>query len=281
MVTPLRYPGSKNKLYLYMRYLVESNSIKTYVEPFVGGGSLACKLLLNGDVDRVIINDYDRSVYAFWYCVFYDTASLIQMIRDTEVTIEEWHRQRDILKTRSTNDNLLELGFSMLFCNRTNRSGILTAGVMGGLRQDGNCKLDCRFNKEKIIEKINVLSKLRDQVSVYNLDVNDFLNEIELSEDVLIFLDPPYYVKGPALYAESFKEACHSRLSNTLKSLKNTKWVLTYDKVDEVAILYEGFDKIDFCLNYSAARRVLATEVMYFSSVVDKGTYKMYLKQPE
>ena len=189
MVTPLRYPGSKNKLYTYIRHLVEVNSTKTYVEPFVGGGSLACKLLLNGDVDRIIINDYDRSVYAFWYCVFNDTDRLINKIRDTDITIEEWHRQKAILKTRVTNDNLLDLGFAMLFCNRTNRSGILTAGVIGGLKQDGKYKLDCRFNKEKLIKMIEELSLYKGRVEVHNKDAVELLTSGEYDlTDALIFL---------------------------------------------------------------------------------------------
>lgn len=280
MVTPLRYSGSKNKLYTYIRHLVEVNSTKTYVEPFVGGGSLACKLLLNGDVDRIIINDYDRSVYAFWYCVFNDTDRLINKIRDTDITIEEWHRQKAILKTRITNDTLLDLGFAMLFCNRTNRSGILTAGVIGGLKQDGKYKLDCRFNKEKLIKMIEELSLYKGRVEVHNKDAVELLTSGEYDlKDALIFLDPPYFDKGRRLYVKSYTTDCHVGLAKMLKgSLQNAKWVLTYDKVPDIARLYEGVDSLNFCLHYSAGNRVIGTEVMYFSNTVVKGKYEEYLK---
>lgn len=282
MVTPLRYPGSKNKLYTYIRHLVEVNSTKTYVEPFVGGGSLACKLLLNGDVDRIIINDYDRSVYAFWYCVFNDTDRLINKIRDTDITIEEWHRQKAILKTRITNDTLLDLGFAMLFCNRTNRSGILTAGVIGGLKQDGKYKLDCRFNKEKLIKMIEELSLYKGRVEVHNKDAVELLTSGEYDlKDALIFLDPPYFDKGRRLYVKSYTTDCHVGLAKMLKgSLQNAKWVLTYDKVPDIARLYEGVDSLNFCLHYSANKRVVGTEVMYFSKNLVKGKYEDYLKLP-
>ena len=281
VVSPLRYPGSKNKLYPYIKHLVEVNSTRCFIEPFVGGGSLACKLLLNGDVGKVIINDLDKSIYAFWYCVFFDTDRLVEKIRDTEITIEEWHKQKAILKAKDSVGDLLTLGFSMLFCNRTNRSGILTAGVIGGLKQDGSCKLDCRFNKVKIIEKIENLSKLKDRVEVYNLDVNELLGNLDLGFDTLVFLDPPYFVKGPDLYVESFKEACHNRLATTLKEeLRDVKWVLTYDNASEVERIYEGIDNLKYYLNYSAARRVLGVENMFFSSVIDKGKYSELLKQP-
>lgn len=282
MVTPLRYPGSKNKLYTYIRHLVEVNSTKTYVEPFVGGGSLACKLLLNGDVDRIIINDYDRSVYAFWYCVFNDTDRLINKIRDTDITIEEWHRQKAILKTRITNDNLLDLGFAMLFCNRTNRSGILTAGVIGGLKQDGKDKLDCRFNKEKLIKMIEELSLYKGRVEVHNKDAVELLISGEYDfKDALIFLDPPYFDKGRRLYVKSYTTDCHVGLAKVLKgSLQSAKWVLTYDNVPDISKLYEGVDSLEFCLHYSANKRVVGTEVMYFSNKLVKGNYEDYLKLP-
>ena len=281
VVSPLRYPRSKNKLYLYIKHLVEVNSTRCYIEPFVGGGSLACKLLLNDDVDKIVINDLDKSIYAFWYCVFFDTDRLVEKIRSTEITIEEWHRQKATLKAKDSVEDLVTLGFAMLFCNRTNRSGILTAGVIGGLKQDGSCKLDCRFNKVKIIEKIENLSKLKDKVEVYNLDVNELLGVLDLGVDTLVFLDPSYYVKGPDLYVESFKEACHNRLATTLKEeLKDVKWVLTYDNASEIERIYEGVDNLKYYLNYSAAKRVLGVENMFFSSVIDKGNYSGLLKQP-
>jgi len=277
----LRYPGSKNKLYPYIKHLVGVNSTRCFIEPFVGGGSLACNLLLNGDVDKVIINDLDKSVYAFWYCVYFDTDRLVEKIRNTEITIEQWHEQKAILKAKDSVKDLLTLGFALLFCNRTNRSGILTAGVIGGLKQDGSYKLDCRFNKVKIIEKIENLSKLKDKVEVYNLDVNDLLSLLDLGIDTLVFLDPPYYVKGPELYVESFKETCHNRLATTLKGrLKDVKWVLTYDNAGEIERIYDGIDNLKYYLNYSGARRVLGIENMFFSRLIDKGSYSEFLKQP-
>ncbi|WP_243122397.1 hypothetical protein [Clostridium septicum] len=58
-----------------------------------------------------------------------------------------------VIQENKENESLLSLGFSTLFLNRTNRSGIIKAGVIGGKEQNGNYKLDCRFNKEEIIKK--------------------------------------------------------------------------------------------------------------------------------
>ncbi|WP_192881119.1 MULTISPECIES: hypothetical protein [unclassified Photorhabdus] len=72
----------------------------------------------------------------------------------TSVTIEEWHKQREIQNNKD-NYNDFELGFSSFFLNRTNRSGIiLKAGVIGGgVEQKSKYSLDCRFNKKGLIDQ--------------------------------------------------------------------------------------------------------------------------------
>jgi DNA-methyltransferase len=170
----------------------------------------------------------------------------------------------------------------MLFCNRTNRSGILTAGVIGGLKQDGKYKLDCRFNKEKLIKMIEELSLYKGRVEVHNKDAVELLTSGEYDfKDALIFLDPPYFDKGRRLYVKSYTTDCHVGLAKVLKgSLQSAKWVLTYDNVPDISKLYEGVDSLEFCLHYSANKRVVGTEVMYFSNNLVKGKYEDYLKLP-
>ena len=89
-LTPLRYPGGKSQLYDYALQLLEDNNLIgcTYSEPFAGGCGLALKLLLNGRVSRVILNDIDRSIYAFWWSVLNDHDNLIDLDNTTPVKIE-------------------------------------------------------------------------------------------------------------------------------------------------------------------------------------------------
>lgn len=156
--SPLRYPGGKTRLINLVKDVINLNELNggVYIEPYAGGASLALSLIIDGCMDRVVINDYDRSIYAFWECALHQTESLIEKIIDTPVTIEEWKRQRDIQKNKAT-ASVLDLGFSTFFLNRTNRSGILKAGVIGGLEQAGAYKIDARFNKDVLIKKYRVL----------------------------------------------------------------------------------------------------------------------------
>ncbi|ENV4673974.1 DNA adenine methylase, partial [Streptococcus pyogenes] len=193
-ISPLRYPGGKSQVYDYVRELVIANDAITYIEPYMGGMGIALKLLLNNNVHKIMVNDYDKAIYAFWYSVLNYTEQLIEKINTTPITIDEWKLQREVQKNKNNCDDLLTLGFSTLFLNRTNRSGIIKAGVIGGLKQDGNYKLDCRFNKEKTIKKIKLIASYKKQIKLYNMDAEKFIRlNITKTKNSFTFFDPPYY----------------------------------------------------------------------------------------
>lgn len=205
--SPLRYPGGKSKLTAYVVETLKLNELEggTYVEPFAGGCAIAWYVLLEGYVENVWINDLDPAIHAFWYSVLNRTDDLCQLIETTDVTIEEWHIQKAIYTNDSTNS--LELGFATFFLNRTNRSGIIKAGVIGGLEQNGNYLLDCRFNKERLIEQIRAIAARRDNIILTKLDATQFIDEYLSSIDgpCLVNIDPPYYIKGKGLYQNFFE----------------------------------------------------------------------------
>ncbi|HEP1675543.1 TPA: DNA adenine methylase, partial [Streptococcus pyogenes] len=209
-ISPLRYPGGKSQVYDYVRELVIANDAITYIEPYMGGMGIALKLLLNNNVHKIMVNDYDKAIYAFWYSVLNYTEQLIEKINTTPITIDEWKLQREVQKNKNNCDDLLTLGFSTLFLNRTNRSGIIKAGVIGGLKQDGNYKLDCRFNKEKTIKKIKLIASYKKQIKLYNMDAEKFIRlNITKTKNSFTFFDPPYYTKGPGLYTNFYNHENH------------------------------------------------------------------------
>lgn len=60
--SPLRYPGGKTKIAPMVKLLIEKSGMKnvTYVEPFAGGAGVSLELLFSGEVDHIVINDYDK-----------------------------------------------------------------------------------------------------------------------------------------------------------------------------------------------------------------------------
>lgn len=266
--SPLRYPGGKYKLYRYISELVKENECSTYIEPFCGGAALAFELLFNKAVKRIIINDFDYSIYCFWKSVLDDTDNFLQKISDTNVTIEEWHRQKRI-RDHIDDYTQLDIGFSTFFLNRTNRSGIIDkAGPIGGLSQAGNYPIDCRFNKATLANQITRIAQQRDEIALYNLEALDFIDEVILhTRKSFVFFDPPYYGKGPELYTNFYTHGDHVNLSLAiLQKMKNRKWIVTYDNINEIKSMYATVDGIEFRLQYTLQEKKAGSEVMFFSS---------------
>lgn len=266
--SPLRYPGGKGRLSDYFKKIYEANSLcgGGYVEPYAGGASVALSLLIDGYASKVIINDIDSSIYAFWYSVINKTEELCRLINDTPVNVKTWDLQRRIQKEREKHD-LLELGFSTFFLNRTNRSGILNAGVIGGKAQLGKWQIDARFNKNELISRIQRISHHREKVKLHNLDAMRLIEQIidELPEKTFIYFDPPYYMKGKDLYLNFYGKDDHISVANKINKINLQKWVVTYDHVGFINELYKKYRKMKYILNYSVSRPSKGEELMIFS----------------
>lgn len=266
--TPLRYPGGKGRFTNYIAELLELNGVVDghYVEPFAGGAGVAFSLLFSEQVKHIHINDIDENIYAFWYSALYHTEDLCRLIQDTPVSIEVWLRQRDV-KKYPEDHSLLKRGFATFFLNRTNRSGILNAGVIGGLKQAGKWKLDARYNKEDLIARVKKVGMFSQRVSLHSMDACEYIRTVlsEVKADALVYLDPPYYVKGGELYQNSFDHKEHERLAAQVKKIpSNLKWIVSYDNVDEIKKMYADFQQEEFTLNYSARTHCKGSEVLIF-----------------
>ena len=251
--SPLRYPGGKSRLIDFIKSIIDHNDLRngTYIEPFSGGAAIALSLAIDGYMERVVINDFDRSIYAFWYSILNYTELFIDRIKNTQLTIEEWNNQRTVQHDKH-NVDLFDLGFSTFFLNRTNRSGVLKAGVIGGLNQTGNYKIDARYNIEQLIERIQHIACHRDKFILHNYDAIDLLHRYRnIARRNLVYLDPPYYIKGRELYVNFFKDEDHIALSQTIQRRTNMNWVITYDKHPFIEKLYGNSKSLSYSLPYS------------------------------
>jgi DNA adenine methylase len=263
--SPLRYPGGKTKLTEYVKALVRHNRLMggQYVEPYAGGASIALELAIQEYVEHVHINDLDRSVWAFWHSVLEDTDSLCAMIADTPVTMDVWFAQRDIQKKKISATPLL-LGFSTFFLNRTNRSGILNAGVIGGKNQTGNFKIDARFAKDELIRRITAIAQNRARITLHNLDAVELLDTVvsELPDNTLVYLDPPYYVKGGDLYEHHYQHDDHVEVAEAAGRIRQ-HCMISYDDVPEIRELYSEYQFVNYSLSYCAQNRYRGTEAIF------------------
>lgn len=275
--SPLRYPGGKNKLSAFIAKICIDNNINGhYVEPYSGGASVALFLLLEGFVNKITINDKDRSIYAFWFCVLNKTKQLCELIQNTELTIEEWRKQKEIQNNKKTAD-LLDLGFSTFYLNRTNRSGIINAGVMGGIEQNGNYLMDCRFNKTELIERIKKIAKKKSQIRLYKKDAIILIDKIQqeaIDENMVFYFDPPYYLKASTLYMNHYQDNSHLNVSEKIKSIRNIKWIVSYDNVPEIQNLYSDCSKKEYSFKHTAYNSRVGQEILFFSPTLKKPNIK-------
>lgn len=267
-LSPLRYPGGKTKLYDKVVSLLKQNKLQDviYVEPFCGGCGLAVKLLLSGDVSSIVINDINPSIYAFWYCVLNKTDELCSRITECNVTIEERDKQILILKDVK-NYSTIDIGFATLFLNRTNISGILNAGPVGGREQAGKDKLDARFKKTVLKDKIIAIADKKQKISLYNLDVFDFVGKVlpkYESSQLFLNFDPPYVKNGQELYLNHFSPKDHRRLRDQISQC-NQHWIVTYDYNQSILDLYSSFNYERIQLNHSAGTMKKGDEVIIYS----------------
>jgi DNA adenine methylase len=266
--SPLRYPGGKGKVSGYFKQIIKDNLLYDgiYVEPYAGGASVALSLLLNEYVSKIIVNDIDKSIYGFWHSALNKTDELCKLIRDTPLNIKHWDTQREIQKTKQGH-SLLKVGFSTFYLNRTNRSGILNAGVIGGRDQTGKWKMDARYNKTDLIKRIERIALYKNKIELYNSDAVILIKSLRktLPAKSLFYCDPPYYVKGEALYLNFYDHDDHEAIASEISNVKRQRWIVTYDNVRPIRSLYADYRKKKYSLNYSAASPSKGEEVMIFS----------------
>lgn len=269
--SPLRYPGGKGKIANYIKLLLEQNLLLdgNYVEPYAGGASVAIDLLANEYVSDIHINDIDDSVYSFWHSVLNDTDLLCEKIVNAELTIDEWKKQRDIHRN-TRKHSMLDVGFSAFYLNRTNRSGILTGGVIGGVEQTGEWKIGARFTKDNLIKRIQKIADYKDRINLYNEDAVHLIKRLSkcLPKRTLYYLDPPYYDKGKDLYVNHYKHEDHVEIANIISKIHDRCWLISYDNVEPIKCLYEQYRQHQYSLNYSAAKSKKGSEVLVFSDLL-------------
>lgn len=278
--TPLRYPGGKSALADFVWHTMELSGCTEipYCEPFAGGAGVAMNLLLRGKVKSVILNDLDTGIYSIWYAIFNDTEWFIEAISNADVTLVVREQQKKVYnELKDSYGYSRDLAFATFFLNRVNYSGILTGGPIGGLEQKGKYKLDCRFNKQSLIDKIKEIAKYRDNVQLFHMDAVELLKN---QSNIFVFADPPYWQAGDMLYEASVE---HSKLAKVLCESKDIHWIATYDNNINVANVYEEYGAHSklFELQYSASRKRKELECMFYKNVAIESFGKIKLRERE
>lgn len=277
--SPLRYPGGKSQLSKFIARTLELNHLEhsTYCEAFCGGAGVAMTLLFKNKVDRVILNDLDPAIYSIWYSILHHPDRFIERIRGTPITMETWLHQRNVYdQVKDSHGYNFDLSFAAFFLNRTNRSGIVEGGPIGGHAQDGKYKIDCRFNKDTLIQKIRSIHTLQDRIALYNYDGLEFIHRViePLQEPYFIFFDPPYFNQGKNLYKNALDEAYHETLAQAIQCLRNSHWIVTYDDVETIRELYADCAGWKYDIHYTANTKRRESELLFKSPITQLDSFE-------
>ena len=266
--SPLRYPGGKSLMTNFFVDLFLRNGLReiVYAEPYAGGAGAAINLLLDGHVNEIIINDANIGIYSFWNALVNESERFIQTIKTIPVTLTEWYTQRDILQ-KSTKPSF-ELGIATFFMSRTNRSGVIFGGAIGGSTEEkqnnAKYKIDCRFNKQDLIQRLKIIAENKRRIKVTNEDALAFLRQID--DNIFVYLDPPYYVKGKSLYMNHYTDKDHKGLASFLQNEAHFNWVLSYDDVPQIREMYMNSDLYRFPLKYTVSKKQVGYELLTHSN---------------
>ncbi|OCG38828.1 DNA adenine methylase [Gilliamella sp. Gris1-4] len=268
--SPLRYPGGKSKFSPHIRNIIETNNIVgcDYYEIYAGGAGVALNLLTNGVCKNIHINDADPAIYSFWKSIINQPEDFLRLMYDTNISIDTWLKQKNIL-SNPNDHSILELGFAAFFLNRTNRSGILKGGVIGGKTQSGQYKLDARFNKDSLAIKIKKIGEQSKNINVTNKDAANLLTEIKTinNKSIFVYLDPPYYEKGQGLYRNYYNHDDHVKIREILDDVK-FHWLVSYDNNENIKEIYKKYHQREHTLNYSAQLKMKAKEIIIYSKLL-------------
>jgi DNA adenine methylase len=271
-ISPLRYPGGKAPLAGFLEDLLDLNGLRCdeYFEPYAGGAGAALELLQRNAVKKIHINDADIRIYAFWEAVCTAAERFVDDIFGVPLNMDEWFRQREICRNPNA-FGLYDIGFSTFYMNRCNRSGILLrSGPIGGLKQNGKWKLDVRFNRAALAERVLKISASKDRINIYHTDAVRFLKKHlpkgKARERVFVYLDPPYVQQAERLYMNVYTTKDHESISKYLLRQRQLHWLLSYDDVDLIRRLYSKLDIFHLPVRYSLQAKRTARELLVASN---------------
>lgn len=268
--SPLRYPGGKNCIFPFVSKMFYDNELIgiNYAEPYAGGSGLALRLLFEEYVSNIYINDLDKSIYSFWISIIDRPEDFCEWIKTVKVSVRNWHKYKEIQTNANEIEDAFELAKSTFFLNRTNVSGVIKGGIIGGIRQTGKYKIDARFNKLDLIERIQRISILKHRIHISKLDGITFINKLNrMSEEIFIYLDPPYLQKGADLYMNFYSKRDHEKLSKHVEKMKK-RWMVSYDHHEFILNLYAERNKIRYKLSQNASNRI-GDEILVFSDTLN------------
>lgn len=222
---PFRYPGGKFYALNLLAPFWLNKEYDEYREPFVGGGSV---FFSKPKSEFNILNDIDSELITT-YRVMQNPElreRLIERVKNETASPDRW---REVLELVPHSD--LDIAFKYYYLNRTSFSGKLSSPAWG--YRDKRSLPPHRWE-----ERIRPCGRFLEGAELLNTDFEDVIRQAPRGNNVLIFVDPPYYRPTKKKhYRYGFNEEDHLRLAECLRRTPYD-FFLTYEDAPEIRELY-------------------------------------------
>lgn len=254
-LSPLRFPGGKSKLADQLLLAMRPEQLDTLISVYAGGASVELALLDAKQIKNLVLNDFDFGIYSLFCLIKNHPDDIIQRINHCDPTHDEFFKQREIIKKDYSGVDMLDAAWAMLLVNRLAYSGIYKANPLGG-RNGSKKDLLARFNRDDLCRRISHIHSMSDRIIVYRQDAVAFIEDHAWSPNSTLYLDPPYYEKGHALYRHFYTEKQHIEIFELLYSFyeefPNADYIVTYDNHPFIRELYDKYaTKIELSRRFS------------------------------
>lgn len=234
----MKYAGGKSReLHLIKPFFPE---FKTYIEPFVGGGSVFFDL----ELENSVINDFDPMVTQLYTDIAFNRDRLIEELKSLENTEECYYQVRDMFNGKAEHDYLSSTLY--LYLNRTRYQGMVRYNQKG--------EMNVSYGRYKTYEPWKHLteevSELLQKTTIHNSSFEELLKEYN-QEDCFFYCDPPYMgaFKDYGGF-QTFTEEKHILLCELFKESK-AKIMINISDVGIIRELYEPYIKAEYDKSYS------------------------------
>lgn len=219
----IRYSGSKIKYTDFVNKFISYSDKKIYVEPFLGSGAIFLNLSKN--FDKYIINDIDRNIVRIFKSIkevdFDDFSDLYNKTVATFGklnTKEGYYSFRSWFNEKHWNTETTEEGIYLIFLANCCINSMMRFGKDGfnqgcGMRD---------FTPSYTMVEHEMIKKRLSKTEILN---EDFLG-MEIPDNSLIFLDPPYFYR-PSYSYMGFNDIQYKKFVDFLKSDTNNHILYT------------------------------------------------------
>lgn len=204
----LKWVGGKTKLLSEIESRlpedIKEGKIKTYIEPFIGGGAVFFYMLSKYKFDNLIISDINKELILTYKVIKNNVEELISILEDNDEKYNslssleekqefynsiknEFNKEKDILNYDSIEKNEIKHASFMIFLNKSCFNGLYRENKKGEFNVPfGKKETLNSFNRDNILS----INKALKDVTILNGDFEKVKKYID--KDTFIYMDPPY-----------------------------------------------------------------------------------------